>query len=213
LAFFALSNREKIVEFVFSENIAQLLLKIIRIVLIALGAFFIILKPTFRFISRLIKEERKFKYLISKVLRIIASILAWGIFLFLLINKNKTIGLTILSILVLLLLIMLFREYLNRLVLFIRGRFMSKGVAPETWRNRVKNTDHWGQYFYLRYTSHNTLGIEAAKFLVILESLEENVTKEPAVSLYWRIRNDLEQMDRQERLESSDTERKNTDHT
>lgn len=74
------------------------------------------------------------------------------------------------------------------------------GLTAVAWADQVRQAPPEGQAALLRRASPHAFGVEVAEFLRVLEGLEGHITQEPAASRYWRLRHDLEEIVRQERL-------------
>ncbi len=74
------------------------------------------------------------------------------------------------------------------------------GLTPAGWADQVRQAPPEGQAALLRRASPHAFGVEVAEFLRVLEGIEGHITREPAASRYWRLRHDLEEIVRQERL-------------
>jgi hypothetical protein len=74
------------------------------------------------------------------------------------------------------------------------------GLAAAEWARRVQEAPAEVQAVLLRDASPHAFGMEAPEFLAILEPLEPHVMQEPAASRYWKLRHDVEEIIRQERL-------------
>ena len=76
---------------------------------------------------------------------------------------------------------------------------MQRRLTPDEWRLALRTAKPEVQALNLRGVNHEQLGITPREYLELLESVEVHIRDEPALSIYWQIRGDLEQALRQER--------------
>ena len=87
----------------------------------------------------------------------------------------------------------LIREYLRRL------EFAQDSVSPMEWVQRIKQATPEHQALLLRSVDQQKLGVTIEEYLGILRSLDLSIIMEPALSVYWELRDNLEQVVKQER--------------
>jgi hypothetical protein len=112
-------------------------------------------------------------------------------------------GVVVAVLLVLLLLLFLqLHRLLRQLVLsgFLGGRLFRPGLlTAEAWQRLFETADPEMQASYLSRTDHQALGLTPEQFLDVLKAIRARITAEPALSVYWDLRDQLEQTLRQER--------------
>ncbi len=98
------------------------------------------------------------------------------------------------SLLSLFLLFWILRLSVTSRQIFPRGTF-----TPEGWKEKFSSATPWRQERLLFSTMPESMGLEAEEFLSVLIEVEASVGKDPALSMYWNRRDQLEQALRQER--------------
>jgi hypothetical protein len=93
----------------------------------------------------------------------------------------------------------LFRRSLQVIIVRIRNPATSSPIAPGRWKRQLARADAGLQQILLSQTNHQTLGLKADEFLLVLEDVKNSISEEPALSTYWEKRDRLEQVLRQER--------------
>lgn len=84
-------------------------------------------------------------------------------------------------------------------VAFPGGTYPPSTFTREQWMQRLQKASPASQQNLLLRTDHQSLGLRADEFLEVLREAAEHVKSEPALSVYWDRRDQLEQALRQER--------------
>jgi hypothetical protein len=88
---------------------------------------------------------------------------------------------------------------LLRLMAAGRRMFPPNSFSPEEWKARIRRAGRWKQRELLRRTNHQSLGLGPKDYLEVLREVRASFEQEPAASLYWNLRDQLEQAIKQER--------------
>ncbi len=72
--------------------------------------------------------------------------------------------------------------------------------SPEEWIERLSGAAPAAQMRLLAATTPESLGLSLAAFKDLLIQAESKVLAEPALSFYWKLRDQIEQTLRQERI-------------
>ena len=82
---------------------------------------------------------------------------------------------------------------------FPGGTYPRGTFTPEKWNELFQKAGPGRQQDLLLRTDHQSLGLRAEEFLKILQDAGKHIKREPALSVYWDRRGQLEQALRQER--------------
>jgi len=93
----------------------------------------------------------------------------------------------------------LFRRRFQFLVVWRRKPPTATAISPDYWKMQLTAADADLQQILLAQTNHQTLGLRADQFLLLLEEVADSIELEPALSTYWDKRDRLEQVLKQER--------------
>jgi hypothetical protein len=93
----------------------------------------------------------------------------------------------------------LFRRRFQFLVVWRRKPPTATAISPDYWKMQLTEADADLQQMLLAQTNHQTLGLRADQFLLLLEEVADSIELEPALSTYWDKRDRLEQVLKQER--------------
>jgi hypothetical protein len=80
-----------------------------------------------------------------------------------------------------------------------RRRFASGSLTPQEWTRMLRESVPRIQAFLLKEVDERVLGITSAQYAEVLNSLTPIVNEEPASSVYWELRDKLEEAHRQSR--------------
>ena len=80
-----------------------------------------------------------------------------------------------------------------------RGSRVPKSIDPSAWRKMFVASSALNQANILNQTSHISVGLSVRGFLELLESCEIDVKRDPAATIYWRKRHEIEEILKQEK--------------
>jgi len=83
---------------------------------------------------------------------------------------------------------------------YFPGFWRLPSVGIEEWRLQLEALEADRQAMLIRRTTASSLNLSDSAFLALLRRIEKHIKKEPALSAYWAKRNDLEVIDRQQRI-------------
>src|SRR5262249_16904382 len=89
---------------------------------------------------------------------------------------------------------------LRWLYFMIRPHVLSpRSFTPVQWTTRMCSLSAARQADLIARTDHQSLGLMPDEFLEVLNRLAPHISEEPALSVYWQHRAELEQILKQER--------------
>jgi hypothetical protein len=120
---------------------------------------------------------------------------AFGLGILLTVYLGRFVLVAILGILI----IVSVREF--RYLFLLRPRIHRPGsFSPEQWTALVRSFSARKQAHLIACTDHQSLRVTPQQFLEILDSVAPAIKKDPAASVYWQHRHELQQVLKQERL-------------
>ena len=90
-------------------------------------------------------------------------------------------------------------NYLVEVLFWEMRKYPPGAFTPEEWKAKIQKAKPAKQKMHLIRTDHHSVSLSATEFLLLLKEVDPSITREPALSTYWELLEQMDQALRQER--------------